>query len=76
MKIPRVDAAPQGVECQRHWVMDDWLGPTEPARGESFLPGQRRGPAATGENKFQSPDQKVFCISTTPSTRGEKRRSP
>ena len=24
---------------QRHWVMDDWLGPTEPARGESSPPG-------------------------------------
>ena len=48
----------------------------EPARGESCLSGQRRGPATPGEDKLPSPGQKSFHISTTPTTRGRKRRSP
>ena len=35
---------------QPHWVIADWLGLLEPARGESCLLGQRRGPVATGED--------------------------
>ena len=37
----------------------------EPARGESFPSGQRRGPAAPGEDRVLSPDEKSFRISTT-----------
>ena len=48
----------------------------EPARGESFPSGQRRGPAAPGEDKLPSLCQKPFHISTTPTTRGRKIRSP
>ena len=48
----------------------------EPAHGESCPAGQRRGPAAPGKSKFPSPDQKSFNTSTTPTTRGRKRRSP
>ena len=44
--------------------------------GESCPSGQRRGPAAPGEDNFLSPDQKFFHTSTTPTTRGWKRRSP
>ena len=61
---------------QPHWVIADWLGFPEPARGESCPSGQRRGPAALGEDKFPSPDQKSFHISTTPTTRGRKGISP
>ena len=61
---------------QPHWVIADWLGLMEPARGESCPSGQRRGPAAPGEYNFQSPGQKPFHISETPTTRGRKRRSP
>ena len=48
----------------------------EPARGESCPSGRSRGPAAPGENKLPSPGQKSFFISTTPTTRGRKLRSP
>ena len=48
----------------------------EPARGESCLMGQRRGPAEPGEDKFPSTVQKLFHTSTTPSTRRRQRRSP
>ena len=62
---------------QPHWVIADWLELImEPARGESFPSGQRRGPAAPGEHRVSSPDQKSFHTSTTPTTRGRKRRSP
>ena len=56
-----------------HWVIADWLGLMEPARGESCLSGQRRGPAAPGEDKFPSPGQKSFHISTNSTTQGRKR---
>ena len=59
-----------------HWVIVDWLGLMKPARGEGCPSGQRRGPAAPGEDKFPSPGQKPFHISTAPTTRGRKRRSP
>ena len=36
-------------KSQPHWVIADWLGLMEPARGESCPSGQRRGPAAPGE---------------------------
>ena len=62
-------------KTQPHWLIADWLGLMEPARGESYPPGQRRSPAAPGEDSVQSPDQKSLLISTTPTTRGRKRRS-
>ena len=40
---------------QPHWVITDWLGLMEPARGESCPSGQRQGPAAPGEDNFTSP---------------------
>ena len=52
-------------KAQPHWLIDDWLGLMEPARGESFPSGQRLGPAASGEDSVLSPDQKSFYISTT-----------
>ena len=58
-----------------HWLIADWLGVMEPARGESCPSGQRRGSATPGEDKFPSPGQKLFHIFTTPTTRGRKRRS-
>ena len=61
---------------QPHWVIADWLGLMEPARGERCPSGQRRGPAAPGEDKFPFPGQKSVHISTTSTTRGRKRRSP
>ena len=48
----------------------------DPARDESCPSGQRRGPAALGEDRVSSPDYKSFHISKTPITRGRKRRSP
>ena len=45
----------------------------EPARGESLPSGQRRGPAAPGEDKVLSPDKILYHTSTTPTTRGGKR---
>ena len=64
-QIPGVDTAPQVWKPQPRWVIADWLGLMEPARGESCPSGQRRGPAAPGEDKFPSPGQKLFYISTT-----------
>ena len=60
MQIPRVDTAPQGVETQPHWVIANWLGLMEQARGESCPSGQRRGPAAPVEEKFPSSGQEFF----------------
>ena len=60
-------------------LADDWLGLIEPARGESCPSGQRPGPAAPGDDRVPSPDQKSFHdISTTynSTTRGRKRRCP
>ena len=48
----------------------------EPARGESFPPGQRRGLAAPGEDRVLSPDQKSFHISTTNSNNLGTKRGP
>ena len=75
-QIPRVDTTPQGVETQPRWVITDWLGFMEPPRGESCPSGQRRGPAAPGEDNFPSPGQKPFHTSTTLTTRRRKGRSP
>ena len=61
---------------QPHWLSADWLGLMEPARGKSCPSGQRRGPAAPGEERVSSPDQNSFHISTTPINRGRNRRSP
>ena len=76
VEISRVDTAPRGVETPILLLIGDSLGLMEPARGESFPSGQRRGPAAPGEHRVSSPDQKSFHTSTTPTTRGRKRRSP
>ena len=61
---------------QSHWVMADWLRLMEPACGGSCPSGQRRGLAAPRKDKFPSPGQKSFHITTTPTTRGRQRRSP
>ena len=76
MEIPRADTVPHGIETQPRWLIADWLGLLGLARGENCRSGQRRGPAAPGVDKFPSPDQKSFQISTTLTTRGQKRRSP
>ena len=52
VEISRVDTAPRGVETPILLLIGDSLGLMEPARGESFPSGQRRGPAAPGEHKF------------------------
>ena len=58
-------------------MIADWLGLMEPARGESFPSGQRRGPAVPGVDRVSCPDQKSFHISTTkPNTWGTKTGSP
>ena len=61
---------------QPHQLIADWLELMEPARGESCPSGQRRGSAAPGEDKVPSLDRKFSHISTTPTNRGRKRRSP
>ena len=61
---------------QLHWVVADWLGLMEPARGESCPSGKRRGPAASGEDRLPSPGQKSIHTCITPTTRERKRRSP
>ena len=61
---------------QPHWLIADWLGVMEPARGESCPSGQRRGSAAPGEDMVSSSDQTPFHISTTATTRERERRSP
>ena len=44
--------APRKVwKTQPNWLVADWLRLMEPARGESCPSGQRRGPAAPGEDK-------------------------
>ena len=68
---------PQKVcKPQPNWPTANWLRMMEPARSKSCLSGQRRGPATPGEKRVSSSDQKPFHISTTPSTRERKRRSP
>ena len=42
------------------WLFADWLGLTEPARGQSCLSGRNQGPAAPGEDRVSSVDQKSF----------------
>ena len=56
--------------------MADWLGLLEPARGEGCRSGNRHDAAAPGENKFPSPRQNPIHISTTPTIRRRKRKSP
>ena len=73
---PRVDTAPRGVEIPPHQLVADWLALMEPARGKSCPSGERRGPAAPGEDNFPSPDQKSFHLPTNPTTRGRKQISP
>ena len=63
-------------KLQPDWLISDWLGFMEPARGESCPAGQRRGPATPGEDYDPLPDEKHFDISTTPSNWERKRRSP
>ena len=61
---------------QPHWLVANWLGIMEPARGESCPSGQRRGLAAPGEDAVSSPDQNYFHISATPTNRERKQRPP
>ena len=44
-------------KSQPHWLIADWLRFVGPARGASCPSGQRRSPAAPGENRVLSPDQ-------------------
>ena len=60
---------------QPHWVIADWLGLSTPARGESCPSGQRRGPAAPGDDNFPSPGHESFHIYTIPTTWGRQRVS-
>ena len=39
-------------------MIADWIWLVEAARGESCPLGQRRGPAASGEDTYPSPDHK------------------
>ena len=66
--IPRADTAPQDVETQSHRLIYGSLVFMEPGPGESSRTGQRRGPAAPGDDKALSPDQKSFHTCTTPTT--------
>ena len=62
---------PQSVwEPQSHRAISGWLGLLEPTRGKGCPSGQRRAPAAPGEDMFSSTSQKSSHISTTPTTRG------
>ena len=45
---------------QPPWLVTDWLGLMESARGESHPSGQRRGLTAPGVDKIPSPDQNSF----------------
>ena len=53
-----VSIPPRAVWKPQSHLIGDWLGLMEPARGESCPSGQRRGPAAPGEDKFSSPERK------------------
>ena len=76
-EIPWVDIPPCKVwKPQPNWPVAGWLRLTEPARGESCPSGQRRGYAAPGEDSIVSPEENSLHISTLPTTRGRKRRSP
>ena len=57
------------------WLIADCLGLMEPTRMESCPSGQRRGPAARGQDKVSFPDQKSIHTATTSVNRGRKRRS-
>ena len=59
-----------------HCLVANWMGLMEPARGENCPLRQRQGNAAPGEDKFPSPDEKSFQISTAFNNPGTKRRSP
>ena len=63
-------------EPQPNFLVADRRRLMEPARGKSCLSGQCRGPATPGDKRVSSSDQNPFHISTTPSTRKRKRRSP
>ena len=62
-------------KLQPKWLVADWVRLMELASGESCLSGRRRGPATHGEDMVSSTGQKPFNLSTTPTTRGRKRRS-
>ena len=64
-RFPRSIPPRRAWKPQPHWLVADWLGLMEPARCESFPSGQCRGPAAPGEDRVSSLDQKSFHISTT-----------
>ena len=50
---------------QPNWLVANWLRLMESARGEGCPSGQRRGPAAPGEDGVLSPDLKSLHIYTT-----------
>ena len=55
-------------KSQPHRLIADWLGFVEPAHGESFPSGKRRGRTAPGEDRVSSPDQQYLRIPTTNSS--------
>ena len=61
---------------QPHWMVADWLRVMEPARGQSCTSGQRQRPAAPGEDKVLSPDEKSLNPCSAPTSWGRKQRSP
>ena len=61
---------------QPHCMVADWLRLIAPARGESYLSGQRQRHAAPGEDTFLILDEKSLHTSTTPTTRGQNRDTP
>ena len=63
-------------KSQPNWIYVNWLKLMEPSRGEICPAGQHRGRAAAEEDEFPSPVRTSFHISTTPTTRGCKLRTP
>ena len=61
---------------QPYWVIADWLELMEPARSENCPSGQRRRPAAPGEDKFPSLYKEIFHIYTSQTTRERKNAIP
>ena len=75
-RLPGSIPARKVWKSQPNWLVTNWLRLMEPACGESCLSGQRRGPAAPREDNILSPDENSLHVSTTPTTRGRKQRSP
>ena len=59
------------------WLVTDWLGLMEPARGESYHSGQRRGPAASEEIAYHHRIRNLsIYLQLTPTAWGRKQGSP